>query len=144
MSNVASIMSKKVHVLFETESVHVARMLMKNQNIRHIPIINTQQEFVGLLTPKAMLSNAMTILDKAGIRQLEEMEKSIPIANIMHKDVPTATLETSLIEAGQYLIENRHSCLPVLDADLRVQGIITSVDFVKLCMKFLQPEASKI
>lgn len=140
MTTVATIMMKKVHVLFESESIHTARMLMKNNNIRHIPIINTQQEFVGLLSPKAMLSSAMTILDKSGIKQLEEIEKRTPISKIMDVTVKTATPDMLLTDAAAFLIQNRHSCLPILDTDQKVQGIVTSVDFVKLCLQYIQSQ----
>ena len=50
MLQLKDIMTSDVYTLHATQSLYLARSLMTLKHIRHIPIVNADQEFVGLLT----------------------------------------------------------------------------------------------
>ena len=54
----------------------------------------------------------------------------------MNTDVQTISQEAKLKNAIEQIINNKYGCLPVLE-DLKLVGIITEADFVKLTYKFL-------
>jgi CBS domain-containing protein len=55
----------------------------------------------------------------------------------MTRDVRTVTPDTPLARAAELLVEHKIGCLPVLDADDRLIGIVTESDFVRLAARLL-------
>ena len=55
----------------------------------------------------------------------------------MTRDVWTVTPETLASHAGQTLLDHKYSCLPVIDQDRHLCGIVTERDFLKLAIRSL-------
>jgi CBS domain-containing protein len=53
------------------------------------------------------------------------------VAEIMTKDSITTTVDCAISTAVRLMLEMRINCLPVLGADGRVVGILTSTDLLK-------------
>jgi CBS domain-containing protein len=135
-------MTKDVFTLNQLESLSAAKDLMDLARIRHIPIVDDQGKFVGLLTHRDIL--AATISGLAGIDRetQDEIESGIPIREIMQTDVVTVSAELSLKEAARLLLEEKYGCLPVV-CEEKLCGIITEADFLRLTidlMEAVEPE----
>jgi CBS domain-containing protein len=135
-------MTKDVFTLNQIESLSAAKDLMDLARIRHIPIVDDQGKFVGLLTHRDIL--AATISELAGIDRetQDEIESGIPIREIMQTDVVTVGAELSLKEAARLLLEEKYGCLPVV-CEEKLCGIITEADFLRLTidlMEAVEPE----
>jgi CBS domain-containing protein len=135
-------MTKDVFTLNQLESLSAAKDLMDLARIRHIPIVDDQGKFVGLLTHRDIL--AATISELAGIDRetQDEIESGIPIREIMQTDVVTVGAELSLKEAARLLLEEKYGCLPVV-CEEKLCGIITEADFLRLTidlMEAVEPE----
>ncbi len=142
MFQVKNIMTKDVFTLNQIESLSAAKDLMDLARIRHIPIVDDQGKFVGLLTHRDIL--AATISELAGIDRetQDEIESGIPIREIMQTDVVTVGAELSLKEAARLLLEEKYGCLPVV-CEEKLCGIITEADFLRLTidlMEAVEPE----
>ena len=142
MFQVKNIMTKDVFTLNQLESLSAAKDLMDLARIRHIPIVDDQGKFVGLLTHRDIL--AATISELAGIDRetQDEIESGIPIREIMQTDVVTVGAELSLKEAARLLLEEKYGCLPVVSEE-KLCGIITEADFLRLTidlMEAVEPE----
>ena len=142
MFQVKNIMTKDVFTLNQLESLSAAKDLMDLARIRHIPIVDDQGKFVGLLTHRDIL--AATISELAGIDRetQDEIESGIPIREIMQTDVVTVSAELSLKEAARLLLEEKYGCLPVV-CEEKLCGIITEADFLRLTidlMEAVEPE----
>jgi len=55
----------------------------------------------------------------------------------MTRDVWTVTPEMLASHAGQTLLDHKYSCLPVIDQDRHLCGIVTERDFLKLAIRSL-------
>jgi len=142
MFQVKNIMTKDVFTLNQLESLSAAKDLMDLARIRHIPIVDNEGKFVGLLTHRDIL--AATISELAGIDRetQDEIESGIPIAEIMQTDVVTVHADLSLKEAARLLLEEKYGCLPVV-CEEKLCGIITEADFLRLTidlMEAVEPE----
>lgn len=142
MFQVKNIMTKDVFTLNFNESLSAAKDLMDLARIRHIPIVDNQGVFAGLLTHRDIL--AATISELAGIDRetQDEIESGIPIREIMQTDVVTVSADLSLKEAAKLLLEEKYGCLPVI-CDGKLCGIITEADFLRLTidlMDAVEPE----
>jgi len=115
------IMATNVMSCSETDTLATAHKLMREHQIRHMPVVDSQTgEFLGLVTQKEVLRQAFTIAGTRGIAALESAEAAIPVTDVMSVDAETVQPQLPLLEDGKLV------------------GIITSADFVKLSVKLLQ------
>ncbi len=136
MLKVNDLMTKKVFSLQEHDNVQTARSIMNLGRIRHIPIVDPEERFVGLLTHRDLL--AVTISKLADIEDevQNEIDASIPIHEIMRRDVTTISPGVDLREAAELLLQHKYGCLPVVDKE-KLVGILTEADFLKLTISLM-------
>jgi CBS domain-containing protein len=136
MHRVAEIMTTNVVSLQQTDDIHQARMLLKEYAIRHLPVLDEAGKFVGLLTQRDILNLAFKVVENYGFSKLKAREQRTLVKDVMDTDCTTIKSSAALTTAGAFFVEHKHSCLPVVD-DGELVGILTSVDFVKLCLQLL-------
>jgi CBS domain-containing membrane protein len=137
MLQVKDIMTSEVFALYSSQSMALARFLMKLKHVRHIPIVNPDNDFVGLITHRDLLTHTISMLaDPEGSEQ-KELDKQLKIDEIMTTEVLTVTPETSLRDACLALLEHKFGCLPVLEEN-KLAGIVTEADFLKLTLALLE------
>lgn len=133
----ADIMSTNVYSCTTEDHLDFAHKLMREHNIRHLPVVNSESgDYVGLITQREILKQAFSAAAKVGIEHLEEAQKSVSLKEVMSCDVETIQPQLPLLEAGRYFTESKHGCLPVV-VDGKLKGILTSADFVKLAVTLL-------
>ncbi len=138
MKVVADIMIRDVLTVNDSDTVHDARMLLKQKGIRHLPVIShTGGEFAGILTQRSLLNHAFNIVEKFGLGGLEKREQRTPVSDIMNSECVTVSPDEDLVVAGELFLNKKASCLPVVK-DGHLQGIVTSVDYVKLALELLK------
>jgi len=142
MFTVRDLMTNDVFTLKTTDTLDLARSIMQLARIRHIPIIDESESFVGLITHRDILSATVSRL--AGIDRTTENElyANIPIQEIMRSDVRSVRPETSVREAAEILYKHKYGCLPVLEDDHLV-GIITEADFLNLTISLMDALEAK-
>ncbi len=132
------IMSRTVITCTSRDSLAEARKRMKENNIRHIPVVDDLTGcFEGVLTQKELLKQAFDIANKFGMADLDHQESKRKVRDFMCADARTIAPDTSLREAGEYFVASKYGCLPVLEGK-KVVGILTSADFVKLSIRLLE------
>lgn len=132
------IMTRNVLTCTEQDTVSHAHHLMAQKGIRHLPVVAAATgEFLGVITQKELLRHAFAVVAKSGLSQLEAIEASKPVAEVMTRDVEIIQPQLPLQEAGRFFMRCKFGCLPVV-VDGKLQGILTSADFVKLSVKLLE------
>jgi len=134
---VKELMSDELHTLKPTDTVRQARELMLEKRIRHVPIVDESGEFVGLLTKHDVLAVSVSLLADIDKTEREELEGSIPLSEVMIREIVVAEEDISLLDAAKFILEQKHGCLPVLRGQ-RLVGILTEADFVKLAIYLLE------
>ncbi len=137
MIYVSDLMTSKVFTLQRTDTLQDVRALMQLAKIRHIPVTGEDNRFMGLLTHRDLLGYAVSHLAGIGQEEQEEIESSIMVGEIMQTDVRTVSPNTLLREAAETLYHHKFGCLPVLDDDRNLVGIITEADFLRLAIALL-------
>ena len=126
MIYVSDLMTSRVFTLRRTDTLQDVRSLMQLAKIRHIPVTEDGDRFV-----------AVSHLAEINREEQEEIESSILVGDIMQTDVRTVAPDTLLREAAEILYRNKYGCLPVLDGDNKLVGIITEADFLRLAIALL-------
>ncbi|MBU1391982.1 MAG: CBS domain-containing protein [Gammaproteobacteria bacterium] len=139
---VSDIMSDQVICISDGASLKDAHHLMQTRGVRHLPVISEiDGTLVGVLTHKKMIASVMAMLNKYGQGALDRKERYTPIKTVMDQDFQHLTADEPLTVVVEYFIENKLGCLPVVDVDKKVLGIVTSSDFIKLCRTLLQQQS---
>ena len=138
MKTVQELMSNTLYTLKAHDTVHTARELMLEKRIRHVPIVDDADNLVGLLTKHDVLEVSISTLAEVENDVRDELEEGIPISEVMMTDLMVGYLDTSLREAAQFMLEQKHGCLPILSADQKLAGILTEADFVRLALFYIE------
>jgi len=136
MLRVQDIMTKEVFVLNASDTLDLVRSLMEIEHIRHVPIVDEQGNFVGLLTHRDLLSLTVSRLSCIDRNEQDNLDRNIPIDKVMQTDVVTIHPDTDLVTALEILVKNKYGCLPVV-ADKKLVGIVTEADFLSLTYSLL-------
>jgi CBS domain-containing protein len=134
MFNLDAIMTTDVFTVSLSTTLAEARMSMKEHRIRHLPVVNNNDELVGLLTQSDVLAATDSIL-----RDKDERIRAgkISIKDVMVTKVATVEQDASLRQAALFLEKHRIGCLPVM-SEGKLVGIITDTDFVGVAINLLE------
>lgn len=143
MISVDEIMITNVFTLKPSDSVYDARALMKEKDIRHIPIVDDAGGLVGIVSQRDILNASESTLHATSSEQRLLLEKEHKIEEVMTRQIKTIDERDSLRSAATRLRKFKHGCLPVVtDGELR--GIITDTDFVGVAVHLLEQVESAI
>ncbi len=137
MISIDEIMTPQPFTLQESDSIYAARQLMKEKHIRHIPVVNTNQQLVGLITQSDMLAASESTLHSSNDAQRIELEKQHLVGEAMTTGLATIDEQDNLRAAAMHLLKNKHGCLPVT-RDGKLCGIITDSDFVTVAVNLME------
>ncbi len=115
---VKDIMTDPAIVIAEDASVMEAANLMRQHNIGSVPVVNDDQNIVGIVTDRDIVIRNMA-------RGMDP--KSHSVEEIMTKDVSCVTPETEIDEAAQVMANDKVRRLPVVE-DERVVGFVALGD----------------
>lgn len=134
---VADLMTSDPFAVSAENTLHDAHNLMKEKNVRHIPVINNNGELQGMLTQKIMIAQVMNIMANYSSNALERKEKQTKVQAIMATDFATVLATQPLHDVARFFVDNRHGCMPVINEQNKLVGILTSSDFVRLAAALL-------
>ncbi len=120
-TRVEQMMSTDLVTTQPDEPVKLVRSLLLWSNVRHIPVETGDGTLLGVVSSE-------TLLEKLGSG---EADADLCAADVMQRELPTVTPETSVAEAVELLVSQDLTCLPVL-ADGKLVGIVTDRDCLKI------------
>jgi acetoin utilization protein AcuB len=115
---VDKIMSRNVVTIPVSAGLEEAAALMKEFDIRHLPVVNNDR-LIGLIT-EGDLRGAI----------FPAMLEDLAVEDLMVGKPITVRPETTLEEAARLVYRNKIGCLPVIDGDRRLLGIVTVADML--------------
>ncbi len=134
---VQHIMTTEVVTFFAEQTLSLAEDVMRIHKFRHLPVIDAARRLVGLVTQRDLLRGQISVLTGLTESERRARQDEITIRALMTRDVWTVTPDAMASHAGQTLIDHKFSCLPVVDDDRRLCGIITERDFLRFAIKAL-------
>lgn len=115
-TRVRDIMSRRVVVAKEHDTLAFASQMLLWRGIRHLPVVDAQEYLVGIVSDRDLLRYVV-----------EGPAGSIPLRDVMSKPVETIDPDAELEEASARLAVSRIDALPVVKGG-RVLGIVSSSD----------------
>jgi CBS-domain-containing membrane protein len=109
----------------DTPLLELARKLGEH-HVRHIPVLGSDGRLRGLVSNRDMLVAHESRGNVDGQRLT---------AHIMSVDLVTVGPEACIMESGQLLLEKQVGCLPVVDSEGMLLGILSESDFIRMMLK---------
>ena len=127
-TEVADVMTGKVVTLSPHHSFSEAANLMNDRYFRHCVVVDAHGQIVGIISDRDIL--------RALARNPNARSKSLD--QIMTHNPVTVRRHTPIADAVSKLLSKRINCLPVVDEDGSVCGIVTSTDLIKSYQRLLE------
>ena len=134
MFSIDAIMSTDLITLRPESTVADARGLMQSNRIHHLPVIEGEDNLVGLVT----LTNVLAATDSF-LRDPDNRihATDLQVKDIMVTDIATIDEHASLRQAAMFIEKHQIGCLPIV-TNGRLRGIITDTDFVGVAINLLE------
>ena len=98
-------------------------------------MIDTNRRLVGLITQRDVLRGQISVLVGLSEAERRARQEELRVSTLMTRDVWTVTPDTLASHAGRTLLDHKYSCLPVVDEDRVLRGIVTERDFLRFSIK---------
>lgn len=97
-----------------------ALTLMQEHALHHVPVLDARKKLVGIVAERDLLLAAT-----------RHLQCAMEVAEVMRRNVMTATPEMPIAEAASLMVDNRIGGLPVVDGEDHVVGVITETDIFR-------------
>jgi WS/DGAT/MGAT family acyltransferase len=141
---VAELMTASVLTLVPGDTLATAWSTMYRNRIRHLPVVTTNARLVGLVTHRDLLAASPSSLAPDGERERVALSASVRVADVMETHVSVADAEEPAALAGERMVRHKIGCLPVVDAERRLAGIVTADDFVRWATAHMGPAEARL
>lgn len=127
-TEVADVMTVKVVTLSPHHSFNDVANLMNDRYFRHCVVVDSQRKIVGVISDRDIM--------RALARNPNSRSKSLD--QIMTQNPITVKRNTPIVDAVSKIVAKRINCLPVIEDDGTVCGIVTSTDLLKSYQHLLE------
>ena len=127
---VASIMTKNPVCITPDVSINDARALMIKEQITKLPVMNKNNELVGLITKKDLMNAGPSVATSLDMYEISYLLSKVKVDKVMNKNVTTIQENEIIEEAARIMEDNEIGCLPVMRGSMLV-GIVTEKDLFK-------------
>src|SRR3990170_4196158 len=127
--NVARRMKRNPVFVDEADSMKKAMDLLKEHEIRHLPVLKDGEKLVGILSERDIKQASPSPATALEIREIYYLLDKVKVKQIMTRRVFTVSSNASIEEAALIMREKKIGCLPVVDGG-RLVGILTETDIL--------------
>ncbi|HNV85796.1 MAG TPA: CBS domain-containing protein [Candidatus Omnitrophota bacterium] len=113
--------------------------IFQEKGIRHLPIVNSQNEIVGVMSQRDFNRITSPRKNEKGeyVYDMDKLAKYI-LEQYIIQEVITLQPEDTVEKAVELMAEKKLGCVPIVDGKRRVVGIVTAIDMLKLLLKILR------
>jgi CBS domain-containing protein len=130
---VADVMTREVVVLREEDNLAEVAADMDHFRFRHLPVVDGRT-LVGIISQRDLLRFTVSLLERPPVAADKDrhLKEQTFVAKVMTREPETVLPETPLKVAASKLVKGRFNCLPVVNAQNELVGIITNHDLLEV------------
>jgi len=135
---VSNSMTQKVITIDQDAGVFDAQEIMSKNCIRHLPVVDSDNKLLGIVTDRDIRSVLPYRMFKdAACESMRDKVRQLTIADIMTHSPLSLSPQYTIQDALLLIQEKRVGAFPVVDADNRLQGIISVRDLLRAFINVL-------
>jgi acetoin utilization protein AcuB len=132
---VSEVMQTDVTTLSADDQLDFADDVMNLGRVRHLPVLNGKQ-LVGIVSNRDLLAASLSKSLDFDPQRRREFLRSIDIAEVMTREIVCVEPDATLREAASMMIQRRVGCLPVVEPDQTLIGLVTETDLLREAFGF--------
>lgn len=105
--------------------------VMRERGVHHIPVVDSAGHLVGLVAQRDMLVAANRY-----------QNAPVEMSEVMRRPVISTKADLQIVEAARLMMSRKIGCLPVVDAEMNVVGVITESDLFEVFVRMLSSTAN--
>jgi len=113
----------------ENDSMKKAMDLLRERDIRHLPVLKDGEKLVGILTERDIKQASPSPATALEIREIYYLLDKVKVKQIMTRRPYTISSTAPIEEAALIMREKKIGCLPVVDGG-KLVGILTETDLL--------------
>lgn len=130
------LMTTDVVTLEENQNLENLETSMRALRFRHMPVTDGKK-LIGLVSERDLLRTSGSSLLPHKHKQDQFVAEHFRVADIMARDVVTVAPDAALVDVAALMGTRKLGCVPVVEPDGTLLGIITEADFVRLARQIL-------
>ena len=125
------IMQPKVVTVTADGSLWEVKMLFENTKFHHL-LVTDDKKLVGVVSDRDYLKAASPNLNQQATTAADGATLNQRVSSIMSTQLKTLAAEDSILHAITLFNQANISCIPIVDHDMNIKGIISWRDIMKL------------
>jgi len=125
------IMQPKVVTVTADGSLWEVKMLFENTKFHHL-LVTEDKKLVGVVSDRDYLKAASPNLNQQATTAADGATLNQRVSGIMSTQLKTLAAEDSILDAITLFNQANISCIPIVDHDMNIEGIISWRDIMKL------------
>ncbi len=140
ITKVSEIMSKHVFYVDVEDTVRKADDIMNDEKVNQLPVVEGTK-IVGMITDRKIMEYTLRDIYDAGQTYGEAgFNKIIDYEKIMHPITHVVYPEDSIAKAIKLMAKHKLDCIPVVDWEMNLMGLLTHTDVLLYMHKYLSEE----
>jgi acetoin utilization protein AcuB len=134
---VNDIMTKRLITIHPKDELITAFRLMTDQGIHHLPVVDENGFLVGIISDRDVIKFSSPFAGSSVQSDKDKATLHIPIEKIMSRNVVYVERTATIRSCIETMLQNSIHSLPVVDAEHRVVGIVTSTNLLQAYLSAL-------
>jgi len=120
-----------------------AYRILREYEIRHLPVTTETGRVIGLVSDHDIGQRLLTLLDECREAQTTGQRKvETAVSEIMSTNVQTVRPDDSVVVAALLIHNRKIGCVPVLNGDGELEGILTTNDLLEILVSLLSDDST--
>jgi acetoin utilization protein AcuB len=135
-----SIMTRHVVTVRMDDELYTIRDLFNKYRFHHVLVMD-KCRVVGVISDRDLLKNTSPFIGKAAERPMDLQSLHRKAHQIMTRALVSGSPATPVGDAALLMLNNRISCLPIINDDGACVGIVTMRDLLRWALKQMADQA---
>jgi acetoin utilization protein AcuB len=127
---VLEIMQPKPVTVGVGDRLSVVEDIMTLGGVRHMPVVRGG-DLVGVISDRDVLRASLSNLNGRSADERRVFLHAVEIAKVMSEPPVVVSPEATVLEAARLMVEHRIGCLPVVDREGELVGLLTKTDLLR-------------
>ncbi len=127
---VEELMVREIIAAKETDTLNTAAKLMKENGIKHLPVVNEENSLVGIVTDRDIKRASASDASRLEIHEMLYLLDKISMSQVMTRNPVTGSPVMTVQEAAAVIVKHKIGCLPICIGG-KLEGMMTMHDFLK-------------
>ena len=133
------IMTKKPITIYVDEPFSLVPKKLASNRIRHLPVIDRHDHLVGLITERELFKIQPPHKLEDGTWYYDDrMLDSYILQYVMIGEPFTMHINDSMGDLVKAMVTKKFGCVPIVDDEIYLKGIITLIDILKVALQIYQ------